>query len=1646
MSILSRDQLNKLDQIISDMSDKVNFYINGNLLEVNDTGINYNLYSLVAYILGSLDYFNTIHVKSGIYNPSPVNLSYLEDPINFGYINADIYNPIYIDNTNGDLFAEYIKDRYGSLIAGWNINLRPPIPYWFHDGSHPNFDWGNQNSYITTIRTTYPDWNGWPEYDSESLENKYPVNFNNIRIPVMMMSKVISVINNDVSDITYDQTISLDAEQIINDSMWSDNYEDIRIFRIKETNDIPETDPGLPSAAFEEIAREIDATNLIVKFSISADNTISISPGDYINYVIYWRSPDNIISDFTLPTYPGDNEASDYSISEGQYYNYFHTYRNDVVEYKYNHQILKFINNTNYSSDEIDKNLYEPKDPIFYKLDRFDDYIDEYYNPLESQLNNPLYYYRGLSLNYRNQLGNYPDYDSVYGILISIKTYFDMNQFSKVYYIIEKGPEIFPDMFSLDWKDFTYYPKLKDKYIPFIKIVVGQKNTNEISQNSPRAKIIHLEQTKSYGFNGINNIEFVNSIYENINNIFDYFQNLNFNKIFSNNIFSTYFTFLSLDIDEIVNNQQIIDIFSSHIKYILSGDSSSLFENNNLFRNLDVNSVNQNIIMVSDDVASKSLELSSNDANIQPWYISLQYWKNPTNILHESDHFIFGNGSNWVVSNARNTDTSRIFIQYFPGDLDYDDNINVYNPNDSSTILQDRDNSYQTGLKLFQIENILASKFEIYFPEKSDQIDETSNAINQDYTFKFDFKDNLNNIISKELFIPNANFYISDAEYQQKVSDGVSVVGYLSPSIVWNDHKYQEYGEAYYMPNCRTETARQIFTKVFDSDKPGVKTIDEAIAECEQTEDPDGDRFKGGKDASDADISIRDCITDVRESEGIELVDLRTISNKSKGIDRFWLGITKYTATDPIWKNDYEYLGGQRDFDDDSGEFILQTRYGYRVDGLIFYQSFDKNEVITSRNQYINSHLQEDMIIKSQNRHEIFNDIDFSLNGTNNFLAQTFTADFATLSNKISTIQCWIQRVGSADASIILQIFDITANEPNIALAESVPVDFKSISEDGEWITFEFPDTSIDEEINRYSLVITSFEDPFSTFSVHNKLIWYFSDSNIYSYGLTSTYTFLSENVVAGSNYIIVEDASVFPDVPFFIIILGDLYYIISIEDNKLYFSEYDYQLDFDYLGNREYPEYNWYIGVISNDYSSGTMVSLVNFIPLDPENRFYKKKITEDAGIISGWLLPDYSNHDAAYRIFADAFDVGPVEEIDYNEWFGSDISDNSEKSLNVDSFYISGNSVEYDSDLIWPYHTSFNNQSDADIIPNDDPDPDAIQGFSWAGNLDAPIKNSKILGGFNVSGNMSFPSQNNVRVSNQNKIDRYWAFVTDILDVSDKIVVLPQALKRNNSSVEYIPLYNNVFLTIGLIRPNNTRKVINKVIYGYNNDYGKIVEVIDDTTFIVQSYAFANIDYNEFAGKTFKMMTGDASGSEEVIIRCYDSDAPGNYQYRIEILNDLKTIPSINDEYIISFSNTRMYDYGILTDVLIDLETGFTILKDNTKTWIDNIYNGYILWLVDGNVPNTQIVISDTLNSNELQITNLLIDPSIDTYYIILGEDESETGVYGTDSPIVIDDEKFIGVDHMYIDASNFPNDYNDGMGQNDSFLIRSKIDVSI
>jgi len=1601
----TRDQIELLDHQVASAVGVFRKFVEGTY-SIDQLGIEHDVALLNSIFAGSIDYYNLKVVGNNWNARHPLSMVYIEDKTNKGFVDADLEHYAINDDTIA------IKSDDTDV---WDINQPPPLPFICQAtyGAAPV-------STLTYLLTDYPAWNGWPIID-DNLDG-YP-SYTAFRIPVFYFGQYFSVTNKDtMTSMNYDHLVEIDGSYIIPSSLWTTDYRDIRIFRCTTYDDNLPMVADPVSDTLEELPIEVDTTTNIIRFPLSIDNGASLTYNQGFIYIVYWGSPDAEIGtlSFAPPIYAGGTTwaGTDPEITTGRYHNYFYQIRTDMLQYKTEPCFLKSRNTTNYHGNENSAELYNPRDPVFYDLFKLRGTLDASIDTdltqsiitiaNDGEPGNVTEYF---SVNIRDDNGVYPNPESVIGILVSAKPYSHLSSseneppHQQTTYDISYGPEVMPDFYPADWSDFTYYPNLPKDHIPIAQLIISQNSIKCRAQNTARAHILHLKYNESYGRNLLESADFSIIMNDLIDRLDARVGDINNTAIVANTIYSAYMPILAKEVDDIDSSFADHEIVSSHIKYAAGGDSSAtdvqipMLKPSRLF-NFGVEDISLEFI-----TQERALGLVYS----QPWFKQLVYWSKP--IYHDTDPFDFTNDTNWLVGYSRGIDTSRQFIRYIPGDGDYDDTITAYDPTDPTTILQDRDNCLKSGLLLTDNECIGASTLELYFPEIA-STDDSTQLLNVDYTMKFVFRDFMNNYIDKDIFVTNANYYISDADYNTKETNNQSTLGYITPTSLMDNKEYNLYGVASIIPNVRTGNSYKIRMRVFDPDDPLLPTYDEMLAELKlQYADA---LAAGGAVAREAWADISEALRVQREDGGgFDIVDLRTINDRVKNLDEFWMGISNYSADTPVWQKKIGYLSGTTEIDPDTGLPIIQTRYGYKVNDTWYYQNFDQDIAIEDRLAYVATHFistTENLSyrVKSQTHTETYN-IDFELNYGTRFLSQSFSSDFLTYATKIQRFDLYLSRSNIQQGSLTLYIFNANIDGEPIGapIGNSIEIPITDVALDGGWVNFIFENTLLFETLSNYCMVLY-YNGITDDITDGLGVKWYYSDTVRIQYCETPYIAYLAEDAAMGDEIVVVDDASVFPSPPFLIEIDNDIYSVIDVVNDTLFIAEY---------------EIDNYEGVIKRDLNIGISVQQV----VASTGPYVRRNLDRySTGYYSGWAIPTEAAQPAGFRMFAEGQIVSPILTVQSMDWFGSDLTISGD--LYNDAFYVVSESNVYDI-------TKFASSSASSEQPN----------------TYTPMDSSP-LGGFNVAGNKEFPRQNNVRAEANYQVDGYWAFSTLRLEQPEKIKILPSAISYNGS-VEYLPFRTNMFVTAGLVRDNGTRKVVNKILFGYNSDYGTIAQSKDafgvpcteNAVKLQLTSTVGAFTDDQWVYHKIRILDGPAAGNELYIVDTYG----GN---EVEVITAINIAPEIGDSYVILFTQEVSYSTGTITNTPALQVDNTIIIQDNTKVWTNDEWIGYTLWIIDGNTPDFSVtIISNTSTELVVSGSTFVRMPSNAARFAIIAVDEAQQGVYGIDvenldsSPIYLDSEKFIGIDHLHISSIGFPVNYWDGRDPHDAFIVRGVIDVT-
>ena len=201
------------------------------------------------------------------------------------------------------------------------------------------------------------------------------------------------------------------------------------------------------------------------------------------------------------------------------------------------------------------------------------------------------------------------------------------------------------------------------------------------------------------------------------------------------------------------------------------------------------------------------------------------------------------------------------------------------------------------------------SEFEIYQEEsylcEAVNPNLAGNKIGQDYTFRLKFETKNENYLTKDLYVNNSSFFLTDQEYQNRLNKNLSMIGYYKQSTLTNMDAYRLYGYAGVIPDLSMNESRLIDTKV-------VNPVDSTIT----SED--------------------------------YVVDLNKYPNKFSAIKDLGLTISQYSySAEPYWINNFNNLIGCSNLasvitpealSDIVADSFTIASYGYNIaDGSINY-------------------------------------------------------------------------------------------------------------------------------------------------------------------------------------------------------------------------------------------------------------------------------------------------------------------------------------------------------------------------------------------------------------------------------------------------------------------------------------------------------------------------------------------------------------------------------------------------------------------------------------------------------------------------------------------------------------------------------------
>ena len=115
------------------------------------------------------------------------------------------------------------------------------------------------------------------------------------------------------------------------------------------------------------------------------------------------------------------------------------------------------------------------------------------------------------------------------------------------------------------------------------------------------------------------------------------------------------------------------------------------------------------------------------------------------------------------------------------------------------------------GTGLYNTKTLLSSdtNFETYLEKTNstdlDTLTESLNGLDKDYTFRVKFKNSLDEYSIKDVFLNASKYYLTDSEYQYRVDNNLSIVGYYKSSTLDNIPDFKLHGYSAVIPDLKPE-------------------------------------------------------------------------------------------------------------------------------------------------------------------------------------------------------------------------------------------------------------------------------------------------------------------------------------------------------------------------------------------------------------------------------------------------------------------------------------------------------------------------------------------------------------------------------------------------------------------------------------------------------------------------------------------------------------------------------------------------------------------------------------------------------------------------------------------------------------------------
>lgn len=186
--------------------------------------------------------------------------------------------------------------------------------------------------------------------------------------------------------------------------------------------------------------------------------------------------------------------------------------------------------------------------------------------------------------------------------------------------------------------------------------------------------------------------------------------------------------------------------------------------------------------------------------------------------------------------------------------------------------------------------------------EDLDTLTESINGLDKDYTFRVKFKNTNNEYSVKDIHMSASKFLLSDSDYQYRVDNNMSVVGYYKNSTLTNIPEYNTFGYSAVIPDLKPERFADIdFKQNAPSDSSRITESEYESNLLSQSPNLTKDQIIAAK-------------TGFGLTDSFYVLDSSKPSNLFNTITEISLSVSNYTLDqNAFWINNTEHLFGNSD-------------------------------------------------------------------------------------------------------------------------------------------------------------------------------------------------------------------------------------------------------------------------------------------------------------------------------------------------------------------------------------------------------------------------------------------------------------------------------------------------------------------------------------------------------------------------------------------------------------------------------------------------------------------------------------------------------------------------------------------------------------